>query len=282
MICLKGLPPLSRHPLLSGKRQSIKFTRPPYNFMVCLGSISENACQSTGLTQKMPERAGAPDNELFATERKIMKRRTLGRLLAASLSLALLVAAPLARAAEEAPDSLIQRVSAEVLDSIRSDKAIQAGDMSKVLALVDGKVMPHVNFTRMTASAVGSSWRQATPEQKKRLQEEFKTLLIRTYSGALSQVNDQKLSVKPLRMAPEDTETVVRSEVLGRGDPVQLDYRMEKTPAGWKIYDINVLGVWMVATYRTQFSQEINAKGVDGLIAALVQRNKSNASPQKS
>jgi len=218
----------------------------------------------------------------FATERKIMNRRTLGRLLTASLSLALLVATPFARAAEEAPDVLIQRVSAEVLGSIRADKAIQAGDMSKVLALVDGKVMPHVNFTRMTASAVGRSWRQATPEQKKRLQDEFKTLLIRTYSGALSQVSDQKLSVKPLRMAPEDTETVVRSEVLGRGDPVQLDYRMEKTPVGWKIYDINVLGIWMVATYRTQFAQEINANGVDGLIAALVQRNKSNAGEQKS
>lgn len=211
-----------------------------------------------------------------------MNRRTVGRLLTASLSLALLVSAPFVRAAEEAPDALIKRVSAEVLDNIKSDKAVQAGDMSKVLALVDGKVMPNVNFTRMTASAVGRSWRQATPEQKKRLQEEFKTLLIRTYSGALSQVNDQKLNVKPLRMAPEDTEVTVRTEVLGRGDPVQLDYRMEKTANGWKIYDLNVLGVWMVETYRTQFAQEINAKGVDGLIAALAQRNKSNAGDPKS
>ena len=211
-----------------------------------------------------------------------MNRRTFGRLAAASLSLAMLVSSPFVRAAEEAPDALIKRVSAEVLDNIRSDKSVQAGDVSKILTLVDGKVMPYVNFTRMTASAVGPSWRRATPEQKKRLQDEFKTLLIRTYSGALSQVNDQKLNVKPLRMAPEDTEVVVRSEVLGRGEPVQLDYRMEKAPAGWKIYDINVLGVWMVATYRDQFSQEINAKGVDGLIAALAQRNKANASGQKS
>ena len=211
-----------------------------------------------------------------------MNRRTVGRLLTASLSLALLVSAPFVRAAEEAPDALIKRVSAEVLENIKSDKAVQAGDMSKVLALVDGKVMPNVNFTRMTASAVGRSWRQATPEQKKRLQEEFKTLLIRTYSGALSQVNDQKLNVKPLRMAPEDTEVTVRTEVLGRGDTVQLDYRMEKTANGWKIYDLNVLGVWMVETYRTQFAQEINAKGVDGLIAALAQRNKSNAGDPKS
>ncbi|MFZ2293758.1 MAG: ABC transporter substrate-binding protein [Polaromonas sp.] len=211
-----------------------------------------------------------------------MNRRTLGRLLAASLSLALLACAPFARAAEEAPDALIKRVSGEVLDTIKSDKMIQAGDMTRVLALVDRKVMPNVNFTRMTASAVGRNWRQATPEQKARLQEEFKTLLIRTYSGALSQVKDQTLNVKPLRAAPGDTEVTVRTEVLGRGDPVQLDYRMEKTATGWKIYDLNVLGVWLVETYRTQFAQEISAKGVDGLIASLVQRNKSNAGDQKS
>ena len=219
----------------------------------------------------------------FAIERKIMKRRTLGRLLGASLSLALLATAPFVRAAEEAPDAMIKRVSIEVLDAIRADKDIQAGEMRKVLALVDSQVMPHVNFTRMTASVVGRSWRQATPEQKQRLQQEFKTLLIRTYSGALSQVNDQRLNVKPLRAAPTDTEVVVRTEVLGHGNPVQLDYRMEKTATGWKIYDLNVLGIWMVETYRTQFAQEINAKGVDGLIAALAQRNKSNnASDQKS
>lgn len=211
-----------------------------------------------------------------------MKRRNLGRLLAASLSLALLAATPFVRAAEEAPDALIQRVSVEVLDAIRADKDVQAGDTTKVLALVDGKVMPHVNFTRMTAASVGRSWRQATPEQKKRLQEEFKALLIRTYSGALAQVNDQRLNVKPLRAAPTDAEVTVRTEVIGRGNPVQLDYRMEKTATGWKIYDLNVLGVWMVETYRTQFAQEINANGVEGLIAALAQRNKSNVSGQKS
>jgi phospholipid transport system substrate-binding protein len=215
-------------------------------------------------------------------QRKIMKRRTLGHLLAASLSLALLAATPFVRAAEEAPDALIKRVSVEVLDAIRADKEVQAGDMTKVLALVDGKVMPHVNFTRMTAAAVGRSWRQATPDQKKRLQDEFKAMLIRTYSGALSQVNDQRLNVKPLRASPTDTEVVVRTDVIGRGDPVQLDYRMEKTPTGWKIYDLNVMGVWMVETYRTQFAQEINAKGIEGLIAALAQRNKSSASGRKS
>ena len=205
-----------------------------------------------------------------------MNRRTLGRLLSAALSVALLASAPFVRAAEEGPDALIKRVSTEVLDAIKADKATQAGDTSRVLALVDTKVMPNVNFTRMTASAVGRNWRQATPAQKTRLQEEFKTLLIRTYSGALSQVKDQSLNVKPLRAAPTDTEVTVRTEVVGRGEPVQLDYRMEKTLTGWKIYDLNVLGVWLVETYRTQFAQEINAKGVDGLIASLVQRNQSN------
>ena len=207
-----------------------------------------------------------------------MNRRTLGYLLSASIGLAMLVAAPLVRAAaDEAPDALIKRISAEVLDNIKADRDVQAGDMSKVISLVDSKIMPNVNFTRMTASAVGRTWRQATPEQQKRLQDEFKILLVRTYSGALSQVKEQSVNIKPLRSAPTDTEIVVRTEVLGRGDPVQLDYRMEKTPGGWKIYDLNVLGVWLVETYRTQFSQEINAKGVDGLIASLAQRNKSNS-----
>lgn len=211
-----------------------------------------------------------------------MNRRSLGRLVTAALTLALLGAAPFVRAAEEAPDALIKRVSGEVLDAIKGDKAVQAGEMSRVLTLVDSKVMPHVNFTRMTASAVGRSWRQATPEQKTRLQQEFKTLLIRTYSGALSQVKDQSLNVKPMRAVPTDSDITVRTEVIGRGEPVQLDYRMEKTPTGWKIYDLNVLGVWLVETYRTQFAQEISAHGVNGLIASLSQRNKTNAGSSKS
>lgn len=211
-----------------------------------------------------------------------MNRRTLGLVLSASLGLALLASAPWVRAAEEAPDALIKRISAEVLDSIKADKEVQNGDLTKVIGLVDSKIMPNVNFTRMTASAVGRTWRQATPDQKKRLQDEFKTLLVRTYSGALSQVKEQSISIKPLRAEPTDTEVVVRTEVLGRGDPAQLDYRMEKTASGWKIYDLNVLGVWLVETYRTQFAQEINAKGVDGLIASLAQRNKANVGDKKS
>ena len=213
-----------------------------------------------------------------------MDRRFLVKLVATlSVSIGLVLGmagGASAQTADEAADALVKRLSTEVLDSIKADKSIQAGDTAKVLALVETKVMPHVNFERMTASAVGPGWRQATPEQRKRLQEEFKTLLVRTYAGALTQVTDQVIAVKPLRAAAEDKEVVARTEVKGRGDPIQLDYRLEKTPgqgAGWKIYNINVLGVWLVETYKTQFSQEINAKGIDGLIAALSERNKANA-----
>jgi phospholipid transport system substrate-binding protein len=205
-----------------------------------------------------------------------MLRRTALQL-ASLFMTAMLLAAPVARAADESPDGMIKRLASEVLDSIKSDKSVQAGDMTKLMSLVDSQVMPNVNFIRMTASAVGRSWRQATPEQQKKLQDEFKTLLVRTYSGALAQVKDQTINVKPLRAAAADTEVVVRTEVLGRGDPIQLDYRLEKTSTGWKIYDLNVLGVWLVETYRTQFSQEINAKGIDGLINSLSDRNKANS-----
>jgi phospholipid transport system substrate-binding protein len=194
----------------------------------------------------------------------------------AGVSLAL-AALALPAAAAEAPDALVKRIATEVMDAIKADPAIQAGDTNKIVALVDSKIMPNVNFTRMTASAVGRHWRQATPEQQKRLEAEFKSLLVRTYSGALGEVKDQTLTFKPMRMRPEDTEVVVRSEVRGRGDPIQLDYRLEKAGDTWKIYDLNVLGVWLVETYRTQFAQEIGAKGIDGLIASLAQRNKGGA-----
>lgn len=183
-------------------------------------------------------------------------------------------------AQDEAADAFIKRMSTEVLDVIKADKSMRGGDISKVVTLVDTRIMPHVDFQRMTASAVGPGWRQATPEQQKRLQDEFKILLVRTYSGALSQISDQVIAIKPLRAAPEDKEVVVRSEVRGSGDPIQLDYRLEKTPGqgtGWRIFNINVMGVWLVETYKSQFAQEINAKGVDGLIESLAARNKSNA-----
>ena len=177
--------------------------------------------------------------------------------------------------AQEAPDVLIMRISTDVLDSVKADKSIQAGDVQKVIVLVDAKVMPSVNFKRMTASAVGKFWRQATPEQQQRLQDEFKTLLIRTYSGALAQVKDQTVQLKPMRNKPEDDEVVVRTEVRGKGEPVVLDYRLEKSTGGWKIYDVNVLGVWLVENYRNSFAQEIGASGIDGLIGKLAEKNKA-------
>jgi len=210
----------------------------------------------------------------------MMNRRELGRAaLAAGTVYAL--GLPLAvLAADETPDALIRRLSVDVLNTVRADKAIQAGDIDKVIALVDKTVMPNVNFRRMTAAAVGPGWRQATPEQQKRLQDEFKVLLVRTYAGALAQMSDQTVRIKPMRAAADDKDVLVRTEIVGKGDPIQLDYRLEKTPgegAGWKIYNLNVLGVWLVETYRSQFAQEINAKGIDGLIDTLVARNKSNA-----
>lgn len=187
--------------------------------------------------------------------------------------------------AEEAPDALIKRLSDDVLGAVKADATLKTGDISRLMALVDTKVMPSVNFQRMTAGAVGPAWRQATPEQRTRLQEEFKTLLVRTYAGAVAQVSDQTVTVKPLRAGAGDTEVVVRTEVRGRGEPIQLDYRLEKTPgqgAGWKIYNLNVLGVWLMETYRSQFAQEINVRGIDGLITTLAERNRAgNAAARK-
>ena len=183
-------------------------------------------------------------------------------------------------AADEAPDAFVKRISNETLDAVRSDKSIKGGDINKIMQLVDTKLMQHVNFRRMTALATGPGWRKATPEQQERLQEEFKLLLIRTYSGALSQINDQSIEIKPLRGATDDKNLVVQTEIRGKGEPIQLDYRLEKTPgegAGWKIFDLNVLGIWLVENYRSQFSKEINAGGVDGLIKSLSERNKLNA-----
>jgi phospholipid transport system substrate-binding protein len=209
-----------------------------------------------------------------------MRRRALFPLTLLAFGGGLLMAASRVAAAEETPEVLIRRLSAEVLDGIRADPSIRSGDVSKIVVLVDRLIMPNVDFERMTASAIGPQWRQATPDQQRRLQAEFKVLLVRTYSGALAQVSDQTIVVKPLRAGADDKEVVVRTEVRGRGDPIQLDYRLEKTPgqgSGWQIYNLNVLGVWLVETYRSQFAPEINAKGLDGLLLTLSERNKSNA-----
>ena len=191
------------------------------------------------------------------------------------LCLGLLLALPVAAAAQEAPEKLIERLSNEILDRIKSDTALQAGDPKKLNELVDSTVMPHVDFRRMTALSVGRNWRSATPDQQKKLMDEFRALLIRTYSGALSSVADQKVRMRPLRANPQDTDVIVRSEVLQpRGEPVQLDYRMMKAADGWKIYDVNVLGVWLVETYRTQFAQEVSAGGIEGLLRSLSEKNR--------
>ena len=176
-----------------------------------------------------------------------------------------------------AADAFVRQVSADVIDAVKADKAIQAGDVSKIRALVDAKVMPHVNFQRMTASSVGPQWRSATPEQQKKMLVEFQTLMVNTYSGALSQVKDQAVVVKPLRAAPDQTELVVRSEVRGKGDPIQLDYRLEKAGDGWKIYDVNVGGFWLVDAYKGQFAKDLSAGGLDALINRLAEKNKSLA-----
>ncbi|WP_143900489.1 MlaC/ttg2D family ABC transporter substrate-binding protein [Tepidimonas thermarum] len=211
------------------------------------------------------------------TSATLARRQWLAGAALAALALPLWPLAARAQQTLEAPDALIQRVASEVFDIVKRDPALRSGDLGRIMELVDTKLMPHVNFERMTASAVGRYWRQATPEQRQRLQAEFKTLLVRTYSGALTQIRDQTLVIRPLRAAPGATEVVVRSEIRGKGDPIQLDYRLEQTPTGWKVYDLNVLGVWLVETYRTQFAQEISAKGIDGLIAALAERNRANA-----
>ena len=209
-----------------------------------------------------------------------LNRRLFVKLFSNVLSVSLLAVTAPALAADMAADAFVKQLSDEVVETIKSDKSFQASNMVKLNALVDAKVMPHVNFRRITASAVGPGWVKATPEQQKQLQDEFKALLLRTYAGALSQITDQTIAVKPLRASPEDTEIVVRTEVRGKGEPIQLDYRLEKTPgvgSGWKIYNLNVMGVWLMETFRSQFAQEINAKGVDGLIATLKLRNQAMA-----
>lgn len=178
-------------------------------------------------------------------------------------------------AAIEAPDALVKRISLEVLDTAKSDKQIQGGDAQRINQLVEEKVLPYVDFQRMTALAAGRFWREATPEQQQQLTAEFRDLLKYTYSGALAQVRDQQIQFRPLRASPSDTEVEVQSQVLQpHGEPIQLNYRLEKKPEGWRIYDVNVLGAWLVQTYKGNFATEIGKSGIDGLIKVLAERNK--------
>lgn len=182
----------------------------------------------------------------------------------------------------QAPDALIRTLSNDVLDTIKKDKSLQSGDVARLNALIDEKILPYVNFEKMTQLAVGRGWRQATPEQRQALTREFRTLLVRTYSGAVSVVRDHQVQMRPFRAGPNDTDVIVRTAVVpSRGEPIQLDYRLEKTDAGWKIYDVNILGVWLVENYKSSFAAEINAGGIDGLIKSLTERNRQLAAADK-
>jgi phospholipid transport system substrate-binding protein len=192
-------------------------------------------------------------------------------------SLLLYCASGAAVAADELPDAVIARLSVDVVE-LAKEKCVETGDVAAIMALVDRKVMPIVDFNRMTASAVGRPWREASPEQQLRLQHEFKTLLVRSYAGVLSEARNLTISVRPLRAAPEESEVTVRTAIGSNARTIQLDYRMHKTPDGWKIYDLNVLGVWLAQSFRSQFAAEIQAKGIDGLIAALAERNNKPSS----
>ncbi|PVX74104.1 MlaC/ttg2D family ABC transporter substrate-binding protein [Paraburkholderia unamae] len=176
------------------------------------------------------------------------------------------------------PDAMVKTITTQVMDQIKGDKSIQGGDIGKITQLVNEKILPYTDFRRTTQLAMGRNWRTATPEQQQQVIEQFKTLLIRTYSGALAQVRDQQIQYKPFRANPDDTDVVVRSTVLNNGQPIELDYRLYKTPQGWRVYDINVLGAWLIQAYQQQFQEKIQQGGVDGLIQFLTQRNQQLAS----
>ncbi|HEX5125298.1 MAG TPA: ABC transporter substrate-binding protein [Rhodocyclaceae bacterium] len=180
--------------------------------------------------------------------------------------------------AQEAPDALIKRVSNEVLDIVKNDKAIQAGDTKRIQALVEAKVLPNFDFMRMTGLAMGREWRNATADQKTELAKEFQTLLVRSYSNALTQYKNQTLDYKPLRMQPTDTDVTVHTEVRQPGaKPIGIDYDLEKTGDAWKVYDVEIAGVSLVTNYRDTFAQEIKASGIDGLIKSLRDKNQQLA-----
>ena len=202
-----------------------------------------------------------------------MFQRTISSLIFAAATLGATAAF-----AQTAPDAMIKQVAGDVIESVKNDKAIQAGDISRIHGLVDTQVLPHVDLQRMTAAVVGKAWKTATPDQQAKLQTEFKTLLIRTYAGALTKVNAQtSIELKPTRSAPDDTDVTVRTNVKGSGDPIEIDYKLEKLPTEWKIFDVNVLGVWLVDQYKSSFAQQISPGGIDGLINTLVAKNKAPA-----
>ena len=182
-----------------------------------------------------------------------------------------------AQSIDSTPDGLIKNLVNDVMNTLKADKEIQAGNINKVIALVDTKIVPYTNFQKTTQLAMGKNWSKASPEQQKQVMVEFKSLLIRTYAGALTQVKDQTVTYKPFRMDPTDTEVVVKTQVMNKGDAIQIDYRLEKVGEIWKVYDLNVLGAWLIEAYRGQFNNQISQNGIDGLIKFLQDRNASLA-----
>jgi phospholipid transport system substrate-binding protein len=205
----------------------------------------------------------------------VLDRLLTPRALSASALAVAVLSAP--AWASTTPDALVRQISVDVINAVKADKAIQAGDLARISALVDTKVMPSVNFEVATRSAVGPQWRGATPEQRSKLQLEFKTLLLRLYAGALTQLKDQTVEVTKTLPVQGSSQVVVQTEVRGQGEPIKLDYRLDKNSEDWKIIDVNVGGIWLVQNYRSQFAGEITKGGIEGLINTLVERNKAAA-----
>ena len=217
---------------------------------------------------------------MISVDRGLMKsHKTIQKYFSALLSsLILLAGSASAQVVDQStPDGLIKAVVSDVMASVKSDPEIQKGNIPRIVDLVEKKIVPYTDMRRTTEMAMGPNWKKATAEQQAQLVSEFKNLLIRTYSGALSQLRDQTIQFKPLRAAPDDKEVVVKTVVIGRGDPVPLDYRLEKTANGWRVYDMNIMGVWLVEAYRNQFANQISQNGVEGLVKFLQDRNKQLA-----
>jgi len=217
---------------------------------------------------------------MISVDRGLMKsHKTIHKYFSVLLSSLFLCAGSASAQAvdQSTPDGLIKTVVSDVMASVKSDPEIQKGNIPRIVDLVEKKIVPYTDMRRTTEMAMGQNWKKATPEQQTQLVSEFKNLLIRTYSGALSQLRDQTIQFKPLRAAPDDKEVVVKTVVIGRGDPVPLDYRLEKTANGWRVYDMNIMGVWLVEAYRNQFANQISQNGVEGLVKFLQDRNKQLA-----
>ncbi|SDV51290.1 MlaC/ttg2D family ABC transporter substrate-binding protein [Chitinasiproducens palmae] len=175
------------------------------------------------------------------------------------------------------PDALIKTVTTEVMNEAKSDSSVQSGDIGRITQLVNQKILPYTDFERTTQLTMGRYWRQATPAQRQQVTEQFKTLLIRTYSGAIAQIRNQTVQYLPFRGQDGASDAVVRTQVNNNGQPVELDYRLTKTAQGWRVYDINVLGAWLIQAYQQQFAQQIQQNGIDGLIRFLTTRNQQLA-----